>query len=477
MLRYGTRTREIREEIRFGRLSTGGSIGVTKAEKSGTAADRLLLRPESRITLERVLSRIRWVTIAGLFLLAFAQPLVGRVGLPTWMLILGFAGYSAAIMWLRQRVVWLQLYPQIATLDLLVVSALYMMGASPSGPLFVLFLLITVSTSCTTTLRRSLIYTLAVLIVMTLISPTLPLWVAGPTSIRDFVARLMVVALANLGAAALMRQLEQEHGIAREASQLAQRHAAYLQAREAFVVSISHELRTPLTALRAGLGMLELSLRDRLSDDEAHLFATARRNNERLGLLVNDLLTHNQLEAHALRLEYEQLDLCDVVSRAVSAVAPLLAERGHLITVELADQLPYQGDARRLEHAIANLVANACEHTPSGTRIAVASRVTSHEVLLTVADDGPGIPDEAHERVFDPFHQLNPAGRGSGLGLAIARHIAELHGGRLYVAAVCRESAPGNKDDGQPAHGATFCLALPRQGAGESNAAVAVDRR
>lgn len=418
--------------------------------------------------LGHVLAHVRWMTLAALLFLSLAQPLIGRLGQPTWLLILGFAGYRVVISLLRQRVSWLRSPARTAVLDFVMVSVLYTLAASPGGPVFVLFLLITISASCTLPLRRGLICTGVALLVLVVISPTLPMWTAGPIAVRDLFARLTVVVLTNIGAALLMRQLQREHDIACEASDVAERRAEDMRQHEAFVVSVSHELRTPLTAVRAGLGMLDLSLSDRMREDEAHLLDTARRNSERLGLLVDDLLTYHQLEAHALRLESECLDLGDVARRAVNAVAPLLAEKGQSVTLELADELPLRGDARRIEHVLINLVANACKHTPTGTSIAIAGRVMRHEVLLMVSDDGPGIPDDARERVFDRFHQLNPLGSGAGLGLAIAKGVVALHGGRLWIES--QTASGGGADAGpMPGTGTTFCVALPRLVAGEDH--------
>jgi signal transduction histidine kinase len=99
-----------------------------------------------------------------------------------------------------------------------------------------------------------------------------------------------------------------------------------------------------------------------------------------------------------------------------------------------------------------NLLANACEHTPMGTTIRVASEATSECVLLSISDDGTGIPPEQLEHIFQPFHRINLSHPGSGLGLAIARRIAELHGGDIWAE---------NRLDGTNAHGTTFSVTLP----------------
>ncbi len=217
--------------------------------------------------------------------------------------------------------------------------------------------------------------------------------------------------------------------------------------REEFLASVSHDLRTPLTAARAGLGLLEASADDRLQPDERALARNALRNIERLDMLIGDLLTVNQLEAGTLRLQPEPLDARIVVADAMASVHSLIVEKGQMLEPHLPEPLAIEGDARRLEQAIVNLLANAHRHTPPGTRITVSGAAAGGEVRLTVADDGPGIPPPELERIFQRFHRLG-GGRGSGLGLAIARGIYELNGGRVWA-----ENCSGG--------GAAFQLALP----------------
>lgn len=223
-------------------------------------------------------------------------------------------------------------------------------------------------------------------------------------------------------------------------------------------MTISHDLRTPLTAAAAALRLLEASAAGRLEPDERALLANGRRNAARLGRLIDDLLTLNQLDVGALRLEPAPLDLRVVADAAVAAVAPLLREKGQELAVALPRPLPTWGDARRLEQALTNLLANAHRHTPPGTRITVAGQADGGEVRLAVRDTGPGIPPGEREAIFGRLHRLAPPGGaadgGAGLGLAIARGIVALHGGRLWA-------------EGEPGEGAAFLLALPRYPEGE----------
>src|SRR5205823_9228377 len=142
-----------------------------------------------------------------------------------------------------------------------------------------------------------------------------------------------------------------------------------------------------------------------------------------------------------------------VVTGAVAAVESLIREKGQTLEVTLRRALPTVGDARRLEQVLVNLLGNAYEHTPPGTRIGVSGRVADGEVVVTVADNGPGIPPERLEEIFGRTRARNGA---SGLGLLISRRLTELNGGRLWV-------------EGPAEGGIALHIALPRRRRGRGN--------
>jgi hypothetical protein len=222
-----------------------------------------------------------------------------------------------------------------------------------------------------------------------------------------------------------------------------------------FIATVSHDLRTPLTAARAALVLLATSAADHYRPDEHVLLKNARRNIERLDLLITDLLAYNQLEAGTLRLDREPLDLRAVVTDALSVVYPLIHEKEQVVEVDFPEPLVTEGDPRRLEQVMVNLLANAHWHTPTGTHIAVSGHVNGPDVVLSVHDTGPGIPAEDLEGIFQRFYRLDSAEAGSGLGLAIARSIVTLHAGQIWA-----ESRIGA--------GTTFCIALPHSTNGEN---------
>ncbi len=401
----------------------------------------------------RTLSRLRWAILASLLFLTVIQPVDGRTGLPVWSLILGFAGYNLLVEVARRRVPRLRSFEHVPLLDLPVAAWLYSFDHGPNGPVFVLFVLAVISAAATMSLRGTALYTGAVALAAIAVVPAFPWWTRDEWSIRELGSRLVVLAIIGVGTSMLTRRLVLEEEASRSMRTEAARLAELDRLRTGFIATVSHDLRTPLTAAKAGLGMLELSAGERLAPAERDLLTNARRNVERLGIYIDDLLALNQIEAGVLELDREPVDLRAVATDAMTALHPLMQQKGQPLEVELPEPLPVEGDSRRLEQALVNVLANAHRHTPAGTSITISGRATDEVVALAVSDDGPGIPREELERIFARFHRLHTVGDGSGLGLAIAKSIVELHGGRIWA-----ESARGQ--------GATFRVALPRRAHG-----------
>ncbi len=410
---------------------------------------RLLAKSDLDRFLARTISWLRWVTIAALFVITLMQPAVGREALPEWALVVGFAGYNLLVDLLRRRWPGNRSFAWAAVLDVPAVGLVYLMSAQPGGPLFVLLLLAAAQTTAFMTLAGGLLYTGVLGAIVTLVEPTLPLWIGTPAEVRALSGRLVALGLIGVGMGTLTRRLEQEQAAAQSMLDETTRLEALDRLRADFVSTVSHDLRTPLTAARAALILVDASAGRELRTDERELLANARRNVERLGLLIDDLLTYNQLEAGTLRLDREPLDLRAVVTDAMAAVHPLLQANEQTLEIDLPEPLPSEGDASRLEQVFLNLLANAHRHTPPGTRITVASRVVGNEVHVCVADNGPGIPATELDAIFQRFYRRDTNGGGSGLGLAIARAIVDLHQGRLMA-----ESELGA--------GARFCVILAR---------------
>lgn len=412
------------------------------------AAGRLFVSPESYRFLGRLISGLRWTTILAVLLLTVLQPTTGRTGLPTWVPILLFAGYSLVSDLVRLRLPTVRSFAAMAILDLPVAGLVYFLGTERGSVFFVLFFMTVVSAAATLNLQGGLLYAGAVGIIMLAVHLLLPISAAGQEPLQELAARLVLLALVAVATGLLARRLALQEARTLTVSDAAVRLQERDQFRADFIATVSHDLRTPLTAARAGVGLLETSAAERLREDELELLHNVRRNIITLGRLTDNLLAYNQLEAGGLLLSREPFDLRSVVMASVATVQPLLHDKEQTLTTDLPDPLPVDGDQRGLQQVLVNVLANAHGHTLAGTAIAIQGRVSSGEVVLRVHDTGPGIPSEELEAIFRRSYRLSTTSSGSGLGLAIARAIVEPHGGRIWA-----ESTAGD--------GTTFIVALP----------------
>jgi signal transduction histidine kinase len=414
----------------------------------GGTNEALNAQPTSGQLLAPLLTWLRWTIIATMLLIVLAWPVPARTGHPLWPYVLAFAGYNLLVALLRGGVARLRSYTWVPFLDLPIAGILYFLDAEPGGPLFVTFYLAVVTAAACWSLRATLLYTAAVIAVITVVAPTLPQWSPTPGNLRQLAARMVVLTVVGVGTAIMARRLMRQEATAQVLRDDAERLEELDRLRTQFVATVSHDLLTPLTAIGAALGLLETSGVEQLRPEQRDLLANARRNTERLSRLIDNLLAYNQLQAGILRLDLELIDLRSVVADSVSAVQPLMRQKGQTLEIDLPAPLPIEADPRWLEQVVVNLLANAHRHTALGTRVAVTGRVGDGEIRLTVRDDGLGIPVEELEAIFRRFHRLGSGKNGSGLGLAIARGLVELHGGRLWA-----ESGAGR--------GASFHVALP----------------
>jgi two-component system sensor histidine kinase KdpD len=221
--------------------------------------------------------------------------------------------------------------------------------------------------------------------------------------------------------------------------------------RATLLSSISHDLRTPLASIIGSVTALRGADARFPAEAREELLATIQEEAERLNRFVGNLLDTTRLEAGTIDFKREMVDLAEIVETALRRAARILAH--HKIEVDLAADLPMLSiDIALFEQALFNLLDNAAKYAPRGSLVRIRGYQSGRSVALEVEDEGPGIPPEQLERIFDKFHRASegdsrPA--GTGLGLSICRGFVEGLGGRIAAA---------NRSDRS---GARFTITLP----------------
>jgi two-component system sensor histidine kinase KdpD len=216
----------------------------------------------------------------------------------------------------------------------------------------------------------------------------------------------------------------------------------------ALLNSISHELRTPLAAITSAASALA-EAKNADGGFGRKMVAEIQEASARLNRLVGNLLDVTRLDSGHVRPKLDWCDVGDLVQTTVRSLERELA--GRKIKIEVAEKIPLARlDFTLMQQALSNLLLNAAVHTPVGTPILLQARHESGQLVLSVADNGPGLPPELLPRIFDKFFRAPnaPAG-GSGLGLAIVKGFVEAHGGQISAA-------------NRPGGGAIFTIRIPQ---------------
>jgi signal transduction histidine kinase len=221
--------------------------------------------------------------------------------------------------------------------------------------------------------------------------------------------------------------------------------------RRSMVADIAHELRTPLSVLKGNLHALLDDVYPLTKAEVSRLYDQTHL----LSRLVNDLHELSQAEAKQLPLNWQDVDLQQLILEQSAAFNPVLEEKGITLKIATPSNVPtVRADPARLAQILGNLVMNAEAHTPVGGIITVRLVQGQDALLLSVVDNGEGIPEEHLNHVFDRFYRTDRSRTrstgGAGLGLAIVRALTELHGGSVSAAS-----------EGVPGHGSVFTVRLP----------------
>jgi len=239
--------------------------------------------------------------------------------------------------------------------------------------------------------------------------------------------------------------------LAQAFNQMAERLEHTEQMRSQLLGDVSHELRTPLTAIK---GSME-ALVDGVLLAERATFEQIEQEADRLQRLVNDLQELSRVEAGAYELDRQSISVETLVQTAIQSIERQFQQKSISLTTHLSPDHPsIQGDQDRLLQVLMNLLNNAYQYTPIGGMVRVDAGLKGDEVIVSIVDNGVGIPAEHIPQLFTRFYRVDKsrsrqAGGGSGIGLTIAKHLVEAHGGSIWA-----ESAGTGK-------GSTFAFALP----------------
>ena len=219
-----------------------------------------------------------------------------------------------------------------------------------------------------------------------------------------------------------------------------------------FLANMSHELRTPLNAILGFSQVLRERMFGELNEKQEEYLDDILSSGNHLLSLINDVLDLSKVEAGQVELEVAPFSLREALERGVVMVRERATKDGVQVALAADPEVDVvEGDERRIKQVIFNLLSNAVKFTPAGGAVDVSAARVNGEVRVSVADTGPGIAPEDHERIFEEFQQAE-AGveqrEGTGLGLALSKRLVELHGGRIWV-------------DSELGKGSTFVFTLP----------------
>lgn len=219
-----------------------------------------------------------------------------------------------------------------------------------------------------------------------------------------------------------------------------------------FVSTVNHELRTPLTSIKGSLSLILGGKCGQMNEQALHLLEIAFRNSERLANLINDLLDIEKIESGKMDFGWEKIELSSLIRQVVMINEPYAEKLNVKLCVEdLPPEVYVDGDSNRLIQVFTNLLSNAIKFSPQDETVIIKLELLNRKVRISVKDNGPGIPEEFHSRIFQRFSQLDSSDQkpkgGTGLGLYISKLIVEHLSGKIGVV-----STPGE--------GATFFVEL-----------------
>lgn len=232
------------------------------------------------------------------------------------------------------------------------------------------------------------------------------------------------------------------------------------QLKDDFVAAVSHELRTPLTSIQ---GYVKTLLRDDVSfepDQQTAFLKIVERQSERLHQLIEDLLVASRLQSQGVNSDFATFSVASLIDQVTEEFDE--RSRSHRLVVDIENELPFvMSDPVKVHQIVSNLLDNAFKYSAPGKKVTLTAERREGSVVIAVADQGLGIPEDARDKIFDRFYQVDQsatrAAGGTGLGLYICRKLADAIGGRVWL----ETSGP---------RGSVFCVSVPVRPADGSTA-------
>ena len=263
-----------------------------------------------------------------------------------------------------------------------------------------------------------------------------------PEQIHDLLATFASQSALALTNAQLYRQLERQSAALEVAS----------QHKSDFLASMSHELRTPLNAIIGFSEVLLERMFGELNERQDEYLRDIWSSGKHLLELLNDILDLSKIEAGQMVLNRSEFDVGESLEYCLSLVRERAIKQRIVLSLEVEPEVGLlNADRLRVRQVVLNLLSNAVKFTPDGGRVQVRASMRDQDLVVTVADTGPGVAAEDRQRIFDSFQQgtrHTEQVEGTGLGLTLSKQIVELHGGRIWI-------------DSEPGNGSTFGFALP----------------
>ncbi len=286
--------------------------------------------------------------------------------------------------------------------------------------------------------RRHAIWLLGLLVAMTALLALLIPWRVAVTLSRPL--KNIRAALEKIGAGHITQVAEAGPLELRELAagivRMQQRLKEEERLRHVFLSQVSHELKTPLASAHSGSELLLSERLGPLGPRQREVLEIVSRQVHELVLAIQEMLDMHALQARRLEYHVADLEVGTVLGELERRMIPLLEKKGQRLVVSNSGGIRVLADPQRLLQILANLVSNSYKYAPPSSSIQVLAAPDGHGILFSIQDEGPGIPEALHEKVFEDFYQVHRAGnipKGTGLGLSIARELVIAQGGWIRL--------------------------------------------